>query len=416
MTSCRAVTGSLLLELAVPFHRIGGVLHVEAQAHNGMARWLDNFDRIAICAPRIPESLVDATMDWKPAQDLLDGGRLTLHELPWGYHPRDHLRHRRQVRAIFRRLIPQNTFLCFSNLGWAGAWGNVAADEARRAGRSYAVWLDWELHVVPSSAGAGRLKRVLLDFRQLVERRLSIHAIRHAALGLFHGRTVYDAYAPISRNPHVVHDVHLKKTDVIDDVQLQQRLARNASTIRIGYVGRVHEMKGPIDWIAAIAQLAVRPELTGRLEAIWLGNGPLLEPARTEVRRLGLEHVISFPGGESDRVKVVSFFRGLDLFVFCHKTPESPRCLLEALMAGVPIIGYWSSFAEDLVSAEGGGDFVPIGDIESLANTIMDKVVNTALRQQLSLAARRSGTQFSDDVVFEHRSALIKKYLEIDHA
>jgi glycosyltransferase involved in cell wall biosynthesis len=411
MTAGQTPPASLLLELAVPFRRVDGVLHVEAQAHNGMARWLDNFERLTICAPLVPESHVDPTMDWKPAQDLLDGGRLALHELPWGYHPRDHLRHRQQVRALFRRLIPQSRFLCFSNLGWSGAWGNLAAEEARRAGRPYSVWLDWELHVTPVGTGSGPLKRTLLDLRRRVERRNAVDAIRHASLGLFHGRTVYDAYAPISRNPHVVHDVHLKKTDVIGEAELQRRLARDGGRIRIGYVGRVHEMKGPLDWIAAIAQVAARPEFAGRFDATWLGNGPLLEAAREDVRRRGLEDVISFPGGESDRAKVVAFFRSLDQFVFCHNTPESPRCLLEALMAGVPIVGYWSSFAEDLVSTEGGGEFVPVGDVDALAQAIVRQLADAPLRRRQSVAARLSGTHFSDEAVFAHRSELIKQHL-----
>lgn len=406
-----AVANSLLLELPVPFRRLGGVLHVESQAHNGMARWLDNFDRLTVCAPVIPEHLVDATMDWKPATDLLATGRLELHEMPWGYHPRDHLRHRARVRALFRQLIPRSRFLCFSNLGWLGAWGSIAASEADRAGRPYAVWLDWELHVTPIAAQANRVRRTLMNLRQGVERRRAIHAIRRASLGLFHGRTVYDAYAAIAREPHVVHDVHLKKADLIDDATLQRRLARGDGRIRIGYVGRVHGMKGPLDWVAALAAACAHPGADERIDAIWLGNGPLLEQAREDVRRRGLDHVIAFPGGEHDRGKVVEFFRSLDLFVFCHNTPESPRCLLEALMAGVPLVGYWSAFAEDLVSTEGGGDFVPIGDVDALAAAIVRQVEDTLLRRRNTDAARRSGTHFSDDAVFTHRSELIKRHL-----
>ncbi len=273
------------------------------------------------------------------------------------------------------------------------------------------MWLDWELHVTPLGAQAGRLKRTLLNLRRGFERRRAIHAIRHASLGLFHGRTVYDAYAAISREPHVVHDVHLKKDDVISEDALQSRLARGGDRVRIGYVGRAHEMKGPLDWIAAIASVAAHAGIGDRIEATWLGNGPLLEQAREDVRRRGLEHLISFPGGESDRAKVVEFFRSLDLFVFCHNTPESPRCLLEALMAGVPLVGYWSAFAQDLVETEGGGDFVPIGDVDGLADAIVHQLEDAPLRQRNTLAARRSGTHFSDDAVFAHRSELIKRHL-----
>jgi colanic acid/amylovoran biosynthesis glycosyltransferase len=402
---------SLLLELPVPFRKIDGVLHVEAQAHNGIARWLENFDRLTVCAPVIPEARVEPSVDWRPATDLLRDGRLVLHELPWGYHPRDHLRHGAGVRALFRRLIPQHRFMCFGNLGWAGAWGNIAAAEAHRAGRPYAVWLDWELHTTPLNRHARGLKRALLDLRLGLERRRALRAIRQSTLGLFHGQTVFDAYAAISANPQVVHDVHLKKHDLIGDADLQARLAGGERPVRLGYCGRAHEMKAPLDWIASVARaIELLPPGTA-VEAVWMGDGPLLGEARAEVERRGLAHVIRFPGGELDRTKVLAFFRSLDLFVFCHVTPESPRCLLEALMSAVPLVGYWSAFAQDLVATEGGGEFVPIGDTEALAQAIARQALDAPLRRRNTEAARRSGLHFSDEAVFAHRSELIKAHL-----
>jgi glycosyltransferase involved in cell wall biosynthesis len=406
--------GSLLLDLPVPFRRIGGVLHVEAQAHNGIHCWLDNFQRVTICAPCVPEALVDPTMSWLPVDDLLGRGTLTLHALPWGYHPRDHLRHRAQVRGLFRQLVASHEFLCFANLGWAGAWGNIAADEASRMRRPYAVWLDWVLHEMRPARSAGIAKRCVRAIRDGLEKRSSLGAVRRAALGLFHGRTVYDAYAPISRNPHVVHNVHLRRQDVIARTALAARLERPVARVRIGYVGRVHEMKGPLQWIAAMERLSRRH--AGRFEATWLGDGPLLEECRREVARRGLADVVFFPGAERDRAKVLEFFRSLDLFAFCHLTQESPRCLIEALMSGVPLVGYDSTYARDLVAVTGGGDFVPAGDVDALADRVANLLTDDAARQAASIGALASGERFSADAVFAHRSELIKRHLVADAA
>ena len=73
-----------------------------------------------------------------------------------------------------------------------------------------------------------------------------------------------------------------------------------------------------------------------------------------------LELYISFPGIEKDRQLVIDFLRTLDVFMFCHVTPESPRCLIEALMSGLPLIGYDSEYAKDLVAEHGGGKFVQL--------------------------------------------------------
>ena len=406
---------SLMLELPVPFKQIDGVLHVEAQAHNGITRWLENFDRISLCAPLLPDDANDAAegaMTWLPVSDLLAGGRLTLHPLPWGYHPAQHFKHQATVVKLFRRLIPAHRYLCFSNLGWLGSWGNIAADEAQRAQRPYAVWLDWVLHEMPDAKPGGLARQAFGRLKLSMLKRNSLRAVRNAALGLFHGNSVHQAYAPFCRQAHIVHDIHLKRGDIIDPARLQRRFARADNILQVGYAGRVHAMKGPLQWIDAVAG-AIRSAPSGhRINATWLGDGPLLEAARERVAELGLQDQIHFPGNESNRQKLLGFLRELDVFLFCHLTPESPRCLIEALMSGLPLLGYASPYAQDLVAGcPGGGRFVPLGDAQALAVLLGQQLLAPTQRRQMSQDALRCGEAFSDEAVFRHRSELIKEFL-----
>jgi glycosyltransferase involved in cell wall biosynthesis len=406
---------SLLLELPVPFKRIDGVLHVEAQAHNGISRWLDNFDRITLCAPLLPDDKIeriDGSVSWLPVTDLTADGRLNLQTLPWGYHPLDHFKQRRHVRELFKRLIPQHRYLCFANLGWLGSWGNIAADLAQSVGRSYAVWLDWVLHEMPNSQPGGPAKRAFGRIKLSMLKRNSLRAIRNASLGLFHGRSVLQAYAPHCAKAQLVHNIHLKRSDIISPEQLQQRLQRNDGRLRIGYAGRLHPMKGPLQWIDAI-DAAIRAAAPGQvIEAIWIGDGPLLEDARRRVIELGRQEQIHFPGAETERSRVLDFLRSLDLFVFCHLTPESPRCLIEALMSGAPLLGYASPYASDLVAGcPSAAQFVDIGDSAGLAQLLGRHLALPALHRQMAQDARFCGQHFSDEAVFQHRSQLIKECL-----
>jgi hypothetical protein len=52
--------------------------------------------------------------------------------------------------------------------------------------------------------------------------------------------------------------------------------------------------------------------------------------------------------------------RRAHVFVFTHVTPESPRCLLEALVSGSPIVGYKSAFAEEVTTGRGGREREPL--------------------------------------------------------
>lgn len=403
---------SLLLDLPVVFRLRESVLQVESQAQQGLLRWLENFTTISVCSPVAPEEHVQPSWDWVPAASLLDTGRLAIYPLPWGYHPRQHLKEVGEVRALFRKLIPAHQHLQFSNLGWFGAWGRIGAEEAHRIGKPYSVWLDWVIHEMPAKREGDALRRIWHRVDHQLVKWGSLRDVRRAGLGLFHGMTVYQSYAPYSAVPRVVHDIHLNEGDILPDVALEARLKRDKDRISILYVGRVHEMKGPRQWLDTVEKV-IRTARAGQmpLEATWFGDGPLIEELRALVIQRGLSAWISFPGNVTDRRKILDAYRAADLFVFCHLTPESPRCLIEALMSGLPILGFESAYASDLTSAYGGGVTVPLGDADALAELVKAFINDRDRRLDASRAALKSGKQFSEESVFRHRSELIKEYL-----
>lgn len=407
---------SLLLELGVPFRAGPQGLLVESQALNGMRLWSEHFSRLTVCAPQIPSDSADSsTVVWADPTQLLAAGRVKLEPLPWGYHPRDHLLHRADVRNRLDRLVASHRYLCFSNLGVFGTWGNLAVDAALRQNRPYSLWFDWVLHEM-AATHRGSVKDMLRGvIYALWTKRITDRAVRGCSLGLFHGKTVYDAYAPICKEPALVHDVHVHPDDAISDAELAARMASLASRspLRVGYVGRAHPMKAPLQWIDAVAA-AVDTLGPGSIEAIWLGDGSLLEDARARIRDLGLESIIRFDGFVSDRGAVLKFLRDRDLFLFTHVTPESPRCLIEALISGLPLIGYESSYARELVTQSGGGIFSGIGDVSALAGNLIELARNREKLSRFTSEAAAARGIYNDEAVFAHRSDLIKRFLSRD--
>ena len=224
-------------------------------------------------------------------------------------------------------------------------------------------------------------------------------------MGLFHGMDTYRAYAPSSRSAHLVHDIHLGPESRISVDDLAAKMARGADRpVRIVYAGRVHRDKGVSDWIDTLALLADRKS---PIEATWYGDGPELAFARDKVRDLGLDDVIRFVGSETDRELLMQAFRDADIFLFCHKTLESPRCLIEALLSGGPIVGYDSPYPRDLIHAHGGGVMVA-GEPSTLADAVTRIIEHPGRLAQLAEAAARDGHPLIDEEVFRHRSDLIK--------
>lgn len=279
-------------------------------------------------------------------------------------------------------------------------------------GRPYAVWTDRvESRVVRQTADSGPFRarmRARLIHRPMAM--LEKYVIRRATLGLFHGRETYDAYAPYCSQPQIVHDIHIARADHIEPARLAQKIAdvRSGKAIRICYVGRAEPMKGPLDWIDVLKGLAAR---SIDFTATWLGDGSQYDEMKDRVVRYGLGDRIRLPGHVADRETVLVALRDSHLFLFCHRTPESPRCLIEALTSGCPIIGYDGAFARDIASVHGGGRFAAIGETEALADIIAGLAGNRTELAELIPQAAEDGSPFDDVAVFRHRSMLIKEYL-----
>jgi glycosyltransferase involved in cell wall biosynthesis len=402
-----------MLPLAIEFDAQHNLLF-ESQAANGLERWADNFDHLTVTCVRTPAFRQrSGTWTWRPVRDLACADRLQVVPMPWACRPRLFLRHYSPIRRWLRQQIAVARYLCFSlSYSW-GDWAALGAFEAIRQGRPYSVWTDMVDHqVVRFNARHKPLLRRLygthIDARLV--RSYHHYLIRHSRLGLFHGRDCYDAYAPICTNPHLVHNIHLRRSDAITPAQLHQKAREllSGSRLRIGYVGRVVDTKGPDDWLEVLRQLIAAD---CDLEATWLGDGPMHEAMRHRVQQLRLADRIHFPGFITDRGQLLDFLKGCHLCLFCHKVPESPRCLIEALVCGCPIIGYDSPYPRDLIAGNAAGVLTPRHDVTALAAAL---ATLQADRQQLAELVRRTAhaaESFNDEAVFRHRSELIKQYL-----
>lgn len=399
----------LLLYVHVPLYRDSGELLIEPQAANGLRLWSRNFDHITVMQP-LRAGASDRTA-LQPVSQIPGADRITFDPLPMAYRPDRFLRELPAVRRKIRNNIAQADYLCFSLGGLWGDWGAVSSILAHQNGRRYSVWTDRvESQVTRHKARTGQGRAALrskLTWRPMAA--LEKWVIRRAALGLFHGRETYDAYAPFCQQPQLVHDIHVKKSDHIgpDDLIRKQQQA-GSGPLRIVYAGRADPMKGPLDWIEVLATLAHRGM---DFRASWLGDGPLLAEMRSAINAAGLADKVELPGFVNDRGTVLKALQQAHVMLFCHKTPESPRCLIESLASGTPLVGYEGAFAADLLSGHGGGRLVQINDIAGLVDVLTSLAKDKAQLADLMDRAVQDAAPFHDEAVFAHRSQLIRDYL-----
>ncbi|TNF58579.1 MAG: glycosyltransferase [Burkholderiales bacterium] len=401
---------SLLIYAPVPLFKGSDGYLLEDQACNGLRLWSRHFSKLIVMHP---VEAGEPPASWIPLeQSGIDFAKVEIIPLPTAYRPDQFAKHYLRTRNVIRKAISRSQYVAFAIGGLFGDWGSVGAWQAHRMGRKFAIWTDRvESEVVRHDASAAKKWRHRLRARltyrpmQWLERFL----LRRCTVGLFHGAETYATYAPYAKSAEIVHDIHLKKSDRIPAHDLQSKKAAvQSGPLKICYVGRADAMKGPLDWIEA---LRVLHEADVRFEAHWLGDGEMLETMRQEVSRLALEHHVHLHGFVRDRQRVLDQLRSAHLFVFCHKTPESPRNLIEALSAATPIVGYDGAYARDLISAHHGGVLTPIHQPNDLAAAITHLAHDRTKLTDLMERAYQDSEPFNDESVFEHRCMLIRQYM-----
>jgi glycosyltransferase involved in cell wall biosynthesis len=405
---------SLLIFIHVPIQRIGDKFYIEPQACNGLRLWQENFGDLNVLAIESADiGILKAAID---ESNRIDTKKINITLLPNSYRLDRFIKNYARSVEIIKNSIESSHYLCFSIGGLFGDWGSVACWQAHRMNRPYAVWTDRvESEVVRRLSHEGSWRRRLrawLTHRPMAW--LERAVIGRATLGLFHGQDTFAAYSPHCRHSELVHNIHISKSTHIDDASMSRKLERAKSgVLKIGYVGRAEPMKGPEDWITV---LRILKHKNIPFTARWLGEGSSFEKMKLLTKEHGLTDVLELPGFIRDKNAIMSALRDMDIFMFCHKTPESPRVLIEAMVSGCALLGYDSAYARDLTHQHGGGVYAPIGDVDRLAREVEALHERRDALAALMSAARADGAPFDDASVFKHRSDILKKYLNVPEA
>ncbi|WP_017653687.1 glycosyltransferase [Fortiea contorta] len=410
-----AVEKKLLLVMPVVVEEVDGKFGFDHQTSSGFIRWAENFDRVVIACPVLPKYMAEASKTsstWQPISDLPCADKLELIPLPFAYKIQDFIKYYSSISQVIKTQIQECQYLCFGICGLIGDWGAVACLEAIKLKRPYAIWADRvEYEVISRTLHRASLKRRIKEYLTLpFMKPYQRYLVNRSHLGLFQGQDCYSAYSPFCEKSYCVYDVHTQKSDWIDTSSLELKIASILSNapLQIVYAGRCAEMKGPVDWVRAVHQ-AYKAGVD--IHATWLGDGPLLPEMKSLAEELGISDRIHLTGFVSERSQILETLKKHHIFLFCHKTPESPRCLVESLVSGSPIIGYGSSYPEGLVSEHGGGLFVPTNDWQKLADLIVELNLDRVRLSKLIKEAALSGRMFDQETLFKHRSDLIKQYL-----
>ncbi|WP_122556482.1 glycosyltransferase [Pseudomonas viridiflava] len=162
----------------------------------------------------------------------------------------------------------------------------------------------------------------------------------------------------------------------------------------VGNVGRLHPDKDQATLLRGFA-LAL-PSLPENSQLVILGKGRLEESLKELARELGIGANVMFMGQVSDARR---YFKAFDVFALSSDHEPFGMVLLEAMVAGVPVVATSCGGAREVV--EDVGLLFPLGDEQRLAQGLMhmagldaDQRQDCAERMLLRLRER-----FSDHAV-----------------
>lgn len=120
------------------------------------------------------------------------------------------------------------------------------------------------------------------------------------------------------------------------------------------------------------------------------GKGVLEEALRGSARRLGISDRVRFAGFRRD---VAAAMRGALAVLLTSEQEGLPRCLLEAMALGTPVIATRIRGNVDLLD-DGCGLLVEVGDHRGLAAALLASVEDPAAAQERARRARQKADRF----------------------
>jgi len=162
-------------------------------------------------------------------------------------------------------------------------------------------------------------------------------------------------------------------------------------------IGRLSKEKGNVDLIHAFALIReIAPELDARL--VLVGEGPERPTIEKLCRALSLSDQVLLTGYESD---VSPYYAVADLFLLTSHSEGSPNVLLEAMVAGVPVVATDVGGIPEIATNEDNALLVPPQDHRAIATAAVRILRDPELKKRLVQSSAKVSLRHSPEAYFQ---------------
>lgn len=210
--------------------------------------------------------------------------------------------------------------------------------------------------------------------------------------------------------PNGVNVERIEQAEPVAEGRLENVLgqSRNGSVVLL-FVGRLDPQKGLLDLLQAVHRLRDRPSVFEKLHLILIGDGPQKPAIEETITRMELHQHVHLAGWQPD---VASWLHVADGLVLPSHWEGMPNAILEAMAAGLPVIGTNIEGSRELVSHGKTGWLVEPGRPDALADVIVQFVTQVEQRKQFGQTARQVAQSFSYENMVKRYEDLYLRVLE----
>jgi glycosyltransferase involved in cell wall biosynthesis len=175
------------------------------------------------------------------------------------------------------------------------------------------------------------------------------------------------------------------------------------------FLGHLYRDKGVHELLEAFAVL--KPT-RAELRLVMAGEGSEADELKLQTRRLGLEAAVEFPGWVGPDEKADLLARAA-CFVLPSYREGFPLSLLEAMVAGVPIVATAVGGVPDVVLHEQHALLIPPRDVAELASALGRMLDDADLAARLAAAAQqRALVKYTPEALAKRVGDLYREVLQ----
>ncbi|MBI5643651.1 MAG: glycosyltransferase [Deltaproteobacteria bacterium] len=199
---------------------------------------------------------------------------------------------------------------------------------------------------------------------------------------------------PRSKTVAILNGVDPKSFEGIDKTGIRKKIGLGRDEKIIGMVANFKKIKNHIFLLRAFKEVA---KLEKKTWLLLIGNGfkgdadGSEQEVREFIKNEGLDRVLVL-GGRSDIPELLSI---MDIFCLTSFKEGLPISLIEAMFAGLALVGTEVEGIKYMIAPDKNGYLVKIGDVEGLKNRLLHLLDNEQLRQRFGRESRSRAQIYS---------------------